>query len=296
MTEIIRSLADLAGRYDAAFCDLWGCLHNGHAAFPAAVAALRGFRAAGGKVVLLTNSPRPKASVIAQIDAMGVPRDCWDEVATSGDAAQMGLLSGAVGRRVHHIGAPKDETFFTDFAPDLAAFAATQPPITRVPLKEAEGIVCTGLRDDLTETPEDYRAALLLAKTLGLPMLCANPDIVVDMGDKRLYCAGALAEMYEKMGGSTLYFGKPHPPIYDLARRRLTEAGGRPDPQILCIGDGIATDVQGGIAEGLDTLFITGGLEAERFGPDVEAPEAGLLLDWLAGRELSPSYAIGRLR
>ncbi len=296
MTEIIRSLADLTGRYDAVFCDLWGCLHNGKAAFPAAVTALQGFRATGGKVVLLTNAPRPKSSVVKQLDGLGVPRDAWDVVVTSGDAAQMGMLSGAVGRKVHHIGAPKDEPFFTDFAEDLAAYAATQPPIERVALKDATGIVCTGLADDLTETPDDYRAALLLGKTLGLPMLCANPDIVVDMGDKRLYCAGALAQAYEEMGGTALYFGKPHPPIYDLARRRLAEAGAPADPQILCIGDGISTDVQGGIAEGLDTLFISGGLEAERFGPDVENPDQRLLDDWLDSKELSPTYAMGRLR
>jgi HAD superfamily hydrolase (TIGR01459 family) len=296
MTEIIRSLADLTGRYDAVFCDLWGCLHNGKAAFPAAVAALQGFRTTGGKVVLLTNAPRPKSSVIKQLDDLGVPRDAWDIVVTSGDAAQMGMLSGAVGRKVHHIGAPKDEPFFTDFAEDLAAYAATQTPIERVELKSAEGIVCTGLRDDLTETPDDYRAELLLGKTLGLPMLCANPDIVVDMGDKRLYCAGALAQAYEQMGGTALYFGKPHPPIYDLARRRLTEAGASADPQILCIGDGITTDIQGGMSEGIDTLFITGGLEAERFGPDVETPEQARLDAWLDDHQLSPTFAMGRLR
>ena len=296
MTEIIRSLADLTGRYDAVFCDLWGCLHNGKAAFPAAIAALQGFRVTGGKVVLLTNAPRPKSSVINQLDGLGVPRDAYDLVVTSGDAAQMGMLSGAVGRRVHHIGAEKDEPFFTDFAEDLAAFAATQPPIQRVALKDAEGIVCTGLADDQTETPDDYRAALLLGKTLGLPMLCANPDIVVDMGDKRLYCAGALAQAYEEMGGTALYFGKPHPPIYDLARRRLGEVSGLSDPQILCIGDGINTDVQGGMSEGLDTLFITGGLEAEQFGADVENPDQSRLDAWLDRRELSPTYAMGRLR
>lgn len=295
MTEIIRALADLTGRYDAVFCDLWGCLHNGKAAYPAAVAALQGFRATGGKVVLLTNAPRPKSSVIDQLDGLGVPRDAYDLVVTSGDAAQMGMLSGAVGRRVHHIGAPKDEVFFTDFAEDLAAYAATQPPITRVPLRDAEGIVCTGLRDDLTETPDDYRASLLLGKTLGLPMLCANPDIVVDMGDKRLYCAGALAKAYEDMGGTALYFGKPHPPIYDLARRRLAQTG-LTDAQILCIGDGIFTDIQGGIGEGLDTLFITGGLEADRFGPDVENPDPARLDAWLGAKELSPTFAMGRLR
>ena len=171
-----------------------------------------------------------------------------------------------------------------------------QPPIERVALKDAEGIVCTGLRDDVTETPEDYRATLLLGKTLGLPMLCANPDIVVDLGDMRLYCAGALAQAYEEMGGTALYFGKPHPPIYDLARRRLGEVLGMADPQILCIGDGIATDVQGGISEGLDTLFITGGLAAEEFGPDVENPDPARLTDWLSGQQMSPRFAMGRLR
>ncbi|NHB76534.1 TIGR01459 family HAD-type hydrolase [Rhodobacter calidifons] len=295
MTDIIRSLSDLTGRYDAVFCDLWGCLHNGQTAYPAAVSALQAFRSTGGRVVLLTNAPRPKSSVIRQLDGLGVPRDAYDLVVTSGDAAQMGMLSGAVGRRVHHIGAPKDEVFFTDFAEDLAAYAATQPPITRVPLRDAEGIVCTGLRDDLTETPDDYRASLLLGKTLGLPMLCANPDIIVDMGDKRLYCAGALAKAYEDMGGTALYFGKPHPPIYDLARRRLAETG-LTDAQILCIGDGIFTDIQGGIGEGLDTLFITGGLEADRFGPDVENPDPARLDAWLGAKELSPTFAMGRLR
>lgn len=295
MTEIIRSLADLAGRYDAVFCDLWGCLHNGKAAFPAAVLALQAFRKAGGKVVLLTNAPRPQSSVINQLTGLGVPTDAWDIVVTSGDAAQMGMISGAVGQMVHHIGAPKDEVFFTDFADDLRDYALTQPAIHRVPLREAQGIVCTGLEDDLTETPEDYRAALLMAKTLGLPMLCANPDIVVDLGDKRLYCAGALAQLYEEMGGTALYFGKPHPPIYDLARRRLAERGVS-DPQVLCIGDGIATDIQGGIGEGLDTLFITGGLAAEEFGPDVANPDAGLLTAWLEDRQMSPTYAMGFLR
>jgi HAD superfamily hydrolase (TIGR01450 family) len=295
MAEIVASLAEIGGRYDAVFCDLWGCLHNGRRPFPAAVAALQAFRKTGGSVVLLTNAPRPKSSVVAQLDGMGVPRDAWDEVVTSGDAAQFALLAGAVGRRVFHIGAAKDEPFFTDFASDLAEFGKGQPPIARVQLREAEGIVCTGLRDDLTETPADYRAELLLGKTLGLPMLCANPDIVVDYGDKRLWCAGALARDYEAMGGRALYFGKPHPPIYDLARRRLA-ALRKGEPQILCIGDGISTDIQGGMAEGLDTLFITGGIDAAAFGPDSTRPDPVLLEPWLAERQLSATFAMGHLR
>lgn len=296
MTDIIANLADLGTRYDAVFCDLWGCLHNGKTPFPTAVAALQGFRARGGKVLLLTNAPRPKSSVIKQLNAMGVPRDAWDEVVTSGDATQGAMLNGAVGRKLYFIGAAKDEVFFTDFADDLADLAASQPPILRVPLAEAEGIICTGLADDLTETPDDYRAVLLQCKINDLPMLCANPDVIVDFGDKRLYCAGALAEAYETMGGTVFYFGKPHPPIYDLARRRLSALTGGKDMQILAIGDGVTTDVQGGMSEDIDTLFVTGGIAASEFGPDPSHPDKRLLDQWLAAKSMSPTFAIGLLR
>lgn len=284
MTQIITSLAEIAGQYDALFCDLWGCLHNGKTPFPNAVAALKGFRAGGGKVALVTNAPRPHATVIAQLDRMGVPHEAWDLVVSSGDAAQAAMLQGAVGQKVFHIGAEKDEDFFTILPPGAVA-------PERVGMLDAEGIVCTGLQDDLTETPEDYRAQLLLGKTRGLPMLCANPDIIVDMGDKRLYCAGALAEDYEAMGGKALYFGKPHPPIYDLARRQL----GLDDPRILCVGDGIGTDIKGGMAEGLDTLFITGGIAAAAFGPESARPDPALLGAWIDRQQIFPTYAMGHL-
>ena len=296
MTEIIDNLAQVASRYDAVFCDLWGCLHDGVSPFPAAVAALQTYRAQGGIVILVTNAPRPKPSVVSQLDALGVPRDVWDDVATSGDAAQHALITGAVGRRVYHIGAAKDLTFFTEVADDLQGILKTEQPIERVGLSDARGIVCTGLFDDLGETPDDYRAQLLLAKTRGLPMLCANPDIVVDMGHQRLYCAGAIAQAYEKMGGTALYFGKPHPPIYDLARRRLSALTDRSDPQVLCIGDGITTDVQGGLSEGLDTLFVTGGIAATEFGPDFANPDKGLLEAYLDARQFSVTYSMGALR
>jgi HAD superfamily hydrolase (TIGR01459 family) len=296
MTDIIASLADVSARYEAVFCDLWGCLHNGVAAYPTAVAALRGYKAGGGTVLLLTNSPRPKSSVIQQLDGLGVPRDCYDEVVSSGDAAQYALVTGAVGRRVFHIGPPRDQVFFTDFADDVAMIAAAEPPVQLVPLAEAEGIVCTGLFDDRTETPGDYAAQLLLAKTRGLPMLCANPDIIVDLGHARIYCAGAIAQAYAAKGGTALYFGKPHPPIYDLARRRLSALMARDDVPVLCIGDGIATDIQGGQSEGLDTLFVTGGLAADQFGPDSANPDKALLERWLAGQMLSPTFSIGFLR
>lgn len=293
MTRIIQSLSEVGAGYDALFCDLWGCLHNGRAAYPAAVSALRAYRAGGGRVVLMTNAPRPSSYVEAQLDRLGVPRDAWDLVVSSGDAAQVAMIAGAVGRKVYHLGPAKDDGFFTDLPGDV-----TDPPtITRVPLEEAEGIVCTGPFDELAETPEDYRPTFLYAKAKGLKMLCTNPDIVVDLGETRIYCAGALAALYEEMGGEALYFGKPHPPIYDLARRRLADHGGAVDSgRILALGDGIHTDIKGGIGEGLDTLFVTGGLAADAFGPDVEAPDAALLERWLAGHRLSATYAIGRLR
>lgn len=296
MTDLIANLADVSARYDALFCDLWGCLHNGQTAYPAAVAALRAYRARGGIVVLVTNSPRPKPSVIKQLEGLNVPTDCWDDLVSSGDAAQYALLTGAAGRRVFHIGPARDNSFFTLIPDDLSRIAASEDPITRVPLHEAEGIVCTGLFDDMTETPEDYRATLLYAKTNGLKLLCANPDIVVDVGDKRIYCAGAIAQAYDQMGGQSLYFGKPHPPIYDLARRRLAALTGQADPAILAVGDGINTDIQGGVAEGIDTLFITGGIAAHEFGPDISNPDKGLLDEWLIGQQLSATFAISLLR
>jgi HAD superfamily hydrolase (TIGR01459 family) len=292
MTQIVPSLAEISAPYDVLFCDLWGCLHNGVAPFPAAVAALQGFRARGGKVVLLTNAPRPSRFVIATLDRMGVPRDAWDLVVSSGDAAQDAMLAGAVGRKIWHLGPGKDDGFFTEIPPEWQG----QADFERVPFDEAEGIVCTGPFDEMTEVPEDYRSRFLLAKTRGLPMLCANPDIVVDMGETRIYCAGALAALYEEMGGTAMYFGKPHPPIYDLARRKLSAAGGVDDSRILAIGDGINTDVSGAAGEGIDMLFVTGGLAADQFGPDVEAPDAELLATWLAARQRDPLFTIGMLR
>lgn len=297
MTQIISRLSDVSANYRAVFCDLWGCLHNGKTPFPAAVAALQAFKASGGTVLLLTNAPRPKPSVINQLNRLGVPADCYDEVVSSGDAAQYALITGAVGRKVYHIGPDKDLSFFTDFADDLQDTLASEPPITRVPLDQADGIVVTGPFNDEVETAEDYRATLLFAKTKGLKLLCANPDIVVDMGDKRIYCAGAIAQLYDQMGGESLYFGKPHPPIYDLARRRLAEIDGDiNESEILCIGDGIATDIQGAQSEGLDAVFITGGIAADQFGVDLSNPNKGLLDGWLGRQQLDPTYSLGLLR
>ncbi|RMA44087.1 TIGR01459 family HAD-type hydrolase [Rhodophyticola porphyridii] len=290
MTRIISSFAEISARYDALFCDLWGCVHDGLRAFPDAVAALQAYRAQGGTVVLLTNAPRPRAGVEAQIEKLGVPRDAWDVIATSGDSARAAMLRGVVGRKVYFIGEDRDQTFF---APMELVEDAVE--ITQVPLREAEGIVCTGPFDPMAD-PAVYRSDFLYAKTKGLKLLCANPDIVVDRGDTREWCAGALAKLYSEMGGESLYFGKPHPPIYDLARRRLQQIGKLAgDERILAVGDGISTDIQGGMGENIDTLFITGGLARAETGTDTQ-PDPDKLAQFLAEVQIGPSYSIGFLR
>ena len=290
MTEIVHSLAQIAHRYDALFCDLWGCVHDGVRAFPEAVAALRAFRAGGGIVVLVTNAPRPWRALLGQFDRVGLPPDAWDAVATSGDSARAAMFRGAVGRRVFHIGPDIDLPFF-----DPIAVVENPVAVERVALTEAEGIVCTGPTDPQAD-PSVWRPQFLLARTRGLKLLCANPDIVVDRGGVREWCAGALAALYTEMGGESLYFGKPHPPIYDLARRRLARLRAVDDSRILCIGDGIDTDIRGGMAEGLDTLFVTGGLSAAEFGPGGDSPDPARLRDFLERHRLSATAAIARLR
>ncbi|MCB1394696.1 MAG: TIGR01459 family HAD-type hydrolase [Rhodobacter sp.] len=293
MTQLIDSLAEIAAPYDVLYCDLWGCLHNGKALFPEAVAALQAFRRKGGAVVLLTNAPRTRHSVKRRLDQMGLPEDAYDVIAASGDATQVAMLQGAAGRKLWHLGPGKDEDLFT-MIPD---WLQDQPPIERVDLDQAEGIICTGPFDEFNEVPEDYRARFLSAKVRGLTMLNANPDLVVDFGDTRIYCSGALAQLYEEMGGEVLSFGKPHPPVYDFARSQLAALGISYDNDaVLAIGDGVRTDIRGAQAEGIDAVFVTGGLEAHRFGDDPARPDPARLQAWLVAEDLHPRYAMGRLR
>lgn len=294
MTQIIDSFSQISDQYDAALVDLWGCLHNGIRPFEEAVAALEAFRDAGKIVHLLTNSPRPASSVYTQLDEIGVPRDLYKGITASGDSSRAALASGAYGKKIHHIGPARDEAFFQGVSTeDFYQGIDTE----RVALKDAEGLVCTGLFDDNTETPEDYRALFLEAKNRGLKMLCANPDIQVDRGDRRIYCAGALAQAYNDMGGVAHNFGKPHSPIYILAYQRLLAVAGYEiaPKKIICIGDGINTDIRGAIGEDLDSLFITGGLAAVETGTQGQ-PDPAKLDRFLANAQLTPTYSIGHLR
>lgn len=290
MVQIVERLADIADRYDAVFCDLWGCLHDGVRALPEAVEALRGFRATGGQVVLLTNAPRPRADVARQIDRFGVPVDCWDTIATSGDSARVAMFRGLIGSRVWFMGQDYDLTFFQP--PRIVDHPL---PIERVDLEDADGIACLGPFDPHAD-PAVNRPQFLYARQKGLKLLCANPDLVVDRGGVREWCAGALAALYTGMGGTSLYFGKPHPPVYALARQRLAELGRDvPDDRILCIGDGINTDIQGALGEDIDSLFITGGLALEETRTDRQ-PDAEALEAFVASHQVTPTYAIGYLR
>lgn len=291
MTQIIKSLADVSSNYKALFVDLWGCVHNGITAFPEAVAALQAYRKQGGIVVLVTNSPKPRAGVAAQLGEFGVPSDAYDTIATSGDSARAAMFTGAVGNKVYFMGEWERDAGF--FEPLHVIHEPVE--ITRVPLQEAEGIVCCGPFDTQAD-PDVNRADFLFAKQKGMKLLCANPDIVVDRGETREWCAGALARLYTEMGGESLYFGKPHPPIYDLARRRLAELEQDiSDADILAIGDGPHTDVAGAMGEGIDSLFITGGLAARETKTD-QQPDAAALATYLEQEQSAPSYAIGFLR
>jgi HAD superfamily hydrolase (TIGR01459 family) len=291
MTQIIRSFSEISDMYDAAFVDLWGCMHNGITAFEDAVNAMRDFRKNGGVVVLVTNSPRPRDSVAKQIESMGVSKDSFDTIATSGDSARSAMFQGAVGEKIWFMGeTPRDDDFFKPLK-----LLDNPANIQKVPLAEAEGIVCCGPFDPMAD-PDANRADFLMAKEMGLKLLCANPDIVVDRGETREWCAGALAKLYTEMGGESLYFGKPHPPIYDLARRRLTALNKSPaDPRIICIGDGIITDILGAQQEDLDSLFITGGLAAQETATQAD-PDPQLLSDYLEKEKISTTYSIGLLR
>ncbi|MBO9477655.1 TIGR01459 family HAD-type hydrolase [Shimia sp. R11_0] len=291
MAQIISSLAEISDRYKALFVDLWGCVHNGVTAYPEAVRALQEYRAKGGIVVLVTNSPKPRAGVAEQLSSFGVPKDAYDTIATSGDSARSAMFQGAVGEKVYFMGEwQRDEGFF-----EPLEILDNPAPITRVPLAEAEGIVCCGPFDPMADV-EVNRADFLYAKTKGMKLLCANPDIVVDRGEIREWCAGALAKLYTDMGGESLYFGKPHPPIYDLARRRLAALGVTiEDSEILAIGDGPQTDIAGGMGENIDSLFITGGLAAAET-KTTHQPDAAALAAYLEAEQVTPQFAIGRLR
>jgi HAD superfamily hydrolase (TIGR01459 family) len=260
----IAGLSDLAGRYDAVLSDVWGVVHNGVAAFPSAVEALAEFRRAGGKAVFITNAPRPSAPIVDLLDELGVVREAYDAIVSSGDATRV-MIAKYSGRAIHHVGpATEDDALYEGLN------------VRRTGPEEAEVVVVTDLDTD-EDTPEMYRERAKLWLARKLPMICANPDRVVEHGDKIIYCGGALGDLYAAMGGMVLMAGKPYQPIYEEAFRLAEVAAGRKldKSRVLAIGDSVRTDATGAAQFGLDLLFITGSIHAaelDAFGkPDPQA-------------------------
>ena len=283
MTNPIESVDEIADRYDAVLCDVWGVVHNGREAYPAACAALQRLKRAGKHVILITNVPKPRGPIPAQLDRAGVPRDAWDAIVTSGDAIRAELAQRAPGPMFKIGPDDYDRTLWEGLG------------LAQSPLSEAAFFAISGLnRDD--ETPADYAGVLREAKARDLDFICANPDIVVQHGDRMIWCAGAIARDYEAIGGKVIMAGKPFPPIYELARKELAAIAGREiEPaRILCIGDGVVTDIAGANAQGLDSLFIAAGIHGEALWTNGELDPAKVDAA-LAAEDTRATYAMAAL-
>jgi HAD superfamily hydrolase (TIGR01459 family) len=259
---LIEHFGPLATDYDVLLCDVWGVVHNGIAAFTEAGDALARFRDWGGTVIFITNAPYPADAVQSFLDRLGVRRDAYDAITSSGDVTR-GIVEARRAERVFHIGPQRSRPIFAGL------------DITFAPVETADYVVCSGLFDDTVETPDNYRELLALMRRRSLFMVCANPDIVVERGDTLVYCAGALADAYVALGGEALYCGKPHAPIYEAALgQAATLRGGEIPPlaRVLAIGDSVRTDLAGAAAFDVDFLFVISGLHADELGLR-EAPD-----------------------
>ncbi|MBI1682072.1 TIGR01459 family HAD-type hydrolase [Caulobacter hibisci] len=284
MIDFPAGLSALTDRYDVVLCDVWGVIHNGVQSFPEACDALERFNRDHGPVVLISNAPRPSNDVLAQLDGLKVQREAWSAFVTSGDATRSLLAERAPGK-VWKIGPERDEPLYAGLSLDGAG------------CEDADFICCTGLFDDEAETAEDYRDQLKVAADRGLLFICANPDRVVQRGDKLIFCAGALADLYEELGGKVVMAGKPFAAIYDLALAEAERLKGGPvdRSRVLCIGDGVITDVLGAENQKLACLFIAKGIHGEKaLGPDgLLSPEAVTQL--LAAESVGATHAVADL-
>jgi HAD superfamily hydrolase (TIGR01450 family) len=273
----------IAPGYDVLLSDVWGVVHNGVAATIGACDALSRFRAQGGTVVLITNAPRPGAFVQQFIDGLKVPRTSYDAIVSSGDVT-CALMRERAGKRVGHLGPPRDLPMFEGVG------------ASPVPIESADYVVCSGLFDDTTEKPEDYDDIIATMLARRLPMICANPDIVVERGHHLVYCAGAIADRYAAKGGNVIYAGKPHRPIYEQAMNEARRAHGQQiaHNRVLAIGDSIRTDLKGAAAFGIDCLFVTAGIHAEEFG-DRDNPNASALSTIFADAQVAPKMVMRQL-
>jgi len=279
----IERFSTLAGRYDVVLSDVWGVIHNGLESFPSACEALSRFRASGGRVALITNAPRPGEVVVRLLDRLMVPRESYDAIVSSGDVTRT-VMGARPDKAVFHIGPERDLPIFDGLG------------LRFVPYEQADYVVCTGLNHDEVETPESYRELLTKLAARKLFMLCGNPDLVVERGERLVYCAGALADLYGTLGGEVLYAGKPYRPIYDLALERIGALRGGPAPlaRVLAIGDSVRTDLKGASEFGVDCLFVTAGIHAEELG-DRHDPDLAALNKIFADAGLAPKAVTQRL-
>ena len=281
MGQHIGSFREISSNYDVVLCDVWGVLHNGVSAYDEASAALEAARAAGLAVVLITNSPRPSPSVIEQLEIIGVSAGAFDRIVTSGDVTRTLISRGP--KKVFLLGPERDMPLLDGLG------------VEAVGAESAEVVVCTGFFDDETETPDDYRDMLAAFAARRVPMICANPDLVVERGHKMIPCAGAMAAAYDRIGGETAVAGKPHRPIYDAALAAARELKGDvPLARVVAVGDGMPTDVRGALDYGLDLLYISHGIHAREYVLDGRTDEAALGA-FLAREQASPKYWMPRL-
>lgn len=261
--QMLSSIASLAPATDVWFLDIWGVLHNGFRPYPGCVDACVTFRRAGGRVVLVSNSPRPRAGVIKQLDEIGVARGVYDDVISSGDVSR-GLILDVAPGPILHIGPKRDLPLFEGLGVEFAD------------ARTAMTAVCSGLYDDDSETPDNYREMLSALRARDVAMICANPDIKAERGGKIIYCAGAIAQAYAGIGGTVSYAGKPYPPIYDAAMTIAARLCGREidTSRVLAIGDGVATDIRGASNAGIRSVFVASGVHVARGVALSEAADA----------------------
>jgi len=266
LPRLISGLSEIASGHDALICDVWGVVHDGKRHHPAAAEALYRFKEKHGPVVLLTNAPRVPAEVAIQCSSYGLPSDCYDAIVSSGGAAREELARRSAARTLplYYIGPDRDLPMIDGL------------DITRTGIADADVALAIGLRDDMNETPDQYKDELQALAARGLTMLCANPDLVVHRGDRLLYCAGALAQAFEVLGGRVIYYGKPHLPVYESALAQLTALLGHAPKRVLAVGDGLLTDIKGANAAGLEALFIADGVHGEEIAPYTDEHLAAL--------------------
>ncbi|MEN3930015.1 TIGR01459 family HAD-type hydrolase [Microvirga sp. W0021] len=282
---VISGIEALADNYDVFLCDVWGVLHNGVHSFAPAVDALVRFRKKGGTVVLVSNAPRPGRYVLPQLEQLGVTKDAFDAIMTSGDISREAVEERS-GQTVYHIGPERDLSLYND------------TDTIQAPLEEADYIVCTGLFNDETETVENYRETLDVARRRNLWMLCANPDLVVDRGNKLIVCAGSIAAAYESMGADVYWAGKPHRPIYEKAINRAADILEHPveKKRVMAIGDAIRTDIAGAVNFGIDALMVARGIHGHELGVDAgDALIPERAIEWLSKQAIQPTAIIDYL-